>query len=51
MPKTLIGGVLLGTIFVFGAILPLVLIGPVGLGIGAAMLKGRRRLRRQTRLG
>jgi cytochrome c biogenesis protein CcdA len=49
MPKTIIGGVLLGTIFVFGAILPLVLIGLVGLGAGAAMVRGGRRLRRHTR--
>jgi hypothetical protein len=37
MPKTLIGGVVLGTIFGFGAILPLALIGLVGLGVGVGV--------------
>ena len=43
MTKTFIGGILLGTIFVFGAIVPLVLIGLLGLGVGAAPLRGGRR--------
>jgi hypothetical protein len=40
MTKTLIGWSLLVTIFVFGAIMPLVLITLVGSGVGAAMLRG-----------
>jgi cytochrome c biogenesis protein CcdA len=43
MTQTFIGGILLGTIFVFGAIVPLVLIGLLGLGVGAAVLRGARR--------
>jgi hypothetical protein len=44
MTKTFIGAILLGTIFVFGAIVPLVLIGLLGLGVGAAVPSVRRRL-------
>ena len=43
MTKTSIGGILLGTIFVFGAIVPLVLIGLLGLGVAAVVLRGGRR--------
>jgi hypothetical protein len=43
MTKTFIGGILLGTIFVFGAIVPLVVIGLLVLGVGAAILRGGRR--------
>jgi hypothetical protein len=43
MTKTFIGAILLGTIFVFGAIVPLVLIGLLGLGVGVAVLRGGRR--------
>jgi hypothetical protein len=43
MTKTFIGGILLGTIFVFGVIVPLVLIGLLVLGVGAAVLRGGRR--------
>jgi hypothetical protein len=43
MTQTFVGGVLLGTIFVFGAIVPLVLIGLLVLGVGAAVLRGGRR--------
>lgn len=46
MTKTFISGILLGTIFVFGAIVPLVLIGFLGLGIGTAVLRGGRRFSR-----
>jgi cytochrome c biogenesis protein CcdA len=48
MPKTLIGGVLLTTLFVFGAIVPLVFIGLLGFGLAAAVLGGGRRLRRHA---
>jgi hypothetical protein len=44
MTKTFIGGIVLGTVFVFGAIVPLVLIGLLGLGLGAAVLHGGRRI-------
>jgi hypothetical protein len=43
MTKTFIGGILLGTIVVFGAIVPLVLIGLLILGVGVAVLRGGRR--------
>jgi hypothetical protein len=43
MTKTFIGGILFGTIFVFGAIVPLVLIGLLGLGLGLAVPSVRRR--------
>jgi hypothetical protein len=43
MTKTFIGGILLGTIFAFGAIVPLVLIGLLGLGVGVAVPSLRRR--------
>jgi hypothetical protein len=42
MTKTIIGGSLLVTIFVFGAIVPLVLITLVVSGVGAAILRGGR---------
>jgi hypothetical protein len=50
MTKTIIGWSLLVTIFVFGAIVPLVLITLVGFGVGAAILRGGRHLssRRHT---
>jgi hypothetical protein len=50
MTKTIIGWSLLVAIFVFGAIMPLVLITLVGFGVGAAILRGGRRLssRRHT---
>jgi F0F1-type ATP synthase assembly protein I len=44
MTKTFIGGILLGTIFVFGAIVPLVLIRLLGLGLALAVPRVRRRL-------
>jgi hypothetical protein len=43
MTKTFIGGILLGTIFVFGAIVPLVLVGLLVLGVGVAVVRGGRR--------
>lgn len=46
MPKTLISQFLLGTLFLFGAIVPLVLFSVLGLGVGATMLKVGRRARR-----
>jgi hypothetical protein len=50
MTKTIIGGSLLVTIFVFGAIVPLVLITLAGFGAGTAILRGGRHLssRRHT---
>jgi hypothetical protein len=50
MTKTIIGWSVLVTIFVFGAIMPLVLVTLVGLGVGAAILRGVRHLssRRRT---
>jgi hypothetical protein len=51
MTKTFVGGILLGTIFVFGAIVPLVLIGLLGLGVGAAVLRGGRRFSSGRHMG
>jgi hypothetical protein len=51
MTKTFIGGILLGTILVFGAIVPLVLVGLLGLGVGVALLRGGRRFSLGRHLG
>jgi hypothetical protein len=48
MPKTLIGQFLLGTLFLFGAIVPLVLLSVLGFGLGATVLKVGRCARRHA---
>jgi hypothetical protein len=48
MTKTLISQFLLGILFLFGAIVPLVLISVLGLGAGAMGLRLGRRARRHA---
>jgi hypothetical protein len=48
MHKTLISQFLLGTLVLFGAIVPLVLLSVLGLGVGATVLKVGRRARRHA---
>jgi hypothetical protein len=43
MLKTLISQFVLGILFLFGAILPLVLLSVLGLGVGATVLRASRR--------
>jgi hypothetical protein len=47
MPYTIISGVLLGVfslVFVLGAIIPFIFIGPVTLAVGAVAFRGGRRV-------